>query len=116
VTDYQAMADRVSRLSISESSPDGAITVTVSANGVLTGLSFTPEPELADEIMECVRRAQARIPNLLREAIFDTIGGQDPATHLLLDEARRRFPSPDPAPEQRKPSDDWSERDVMEDV
>lgn len=115
---YQQLADRVSQLSISERSPDGDVEVTVSANGVLTNLVFHPEPELAEEIMDCVKRAQSRIPELLRQAMFETVGTGDPSAHLLLDEARKRFPDPEPAvPKQtRDPAEDWAERDVMEDM
>jgi hypothetical protein len=98
---YEQLADRVSGLSITERSPDGALEVTVSANGMLTNLVFHPEPGLAEEIMYCVRRAQARIPDLLRQAMFDTIGSEDPSAHLLLEDARRRFPEPEPEPQAR---------------
>jgi hypothetical protein len=52
-------------------------------------------PAIAAQIMECVRRAQARIPDLLGQAMFETVGANDPSTHLLLDEARRRFGEPE---------------------
>jgi hypothetical protein len=103
---YEHLADRVSRLSITERSADGALEVTVSANGMLTNLVFHPEPQLAEEIMECVRRAQSRIPDLLRQAMFDTIGTEDPSAHLLLDDARRRFPELEPEPPARATVDE----------
>ncbi|MFL6144413.1 MAG: YbaB/EbfC family nucleoid-associated protein [Labedaea sp.] len=125
---YRLLQERLAQLSITESSGDGAVKVTVSAGGQLTGLvlreRWRPEPldAIADEVMACVRRAQARIPELLRQAMFDTVGDQDPNTHLLLDDARRRFPEQEPKePRQsRAPrhdgGDDWAEREVLEDV
>jgi DNA-binding protein YbaB len=133
---YQALQERLSRLSITESSGDGAVKVTVSASGQLTDLVLRerwhpdPLPAIAAEIMDCLRRAQARIPDLLRQAMVDTVGLQDPSAHLLVDEARRRFPEPvaemreSHAPEPRRPvresdaenEDDWDERAVMEDL
>jgi DNA-binding protein YbaB len=146
---WEELNERVARLSITEKSGDGTVKVTVSASGLLTDLvlkdRWNPQPpeEVAAQIMECVRRAQARIPDLLRQAMFDTVGTQDPSTHLVLAEARRRFPEPPPRevprsgpdeiaigpdrpaepaapprPRTSQPRDDedWDERAVMEDI
>jgi hypothetical protein len=142
---YTRLAEHVARLSITETSPDGTVSVTVSANGVLTDLALreqggrAPLPVIADEIMDCLRRAQARIPDLLRQAMSDIVGDGEPS--LLVDEAARRFPPPPPreapqwqpeeirivaerAPEpavrrprrpQPREEDDWDERPVMRD-
>jgi hypothetical protein len=105
---YRRLHERVARISITESSRDGTVEVTVSTTGVITDLVLRERrrptflPEVAAQIMECVRRAQARIPDLLREAVFDTIGRDDPSTHLLLADARQRFPEP---PSARDPHD-----------
>lgn len=98
---YRALQERVEGLSITEASGDGLVEVTVSAGGQLVGLVLRdrweppPMPVIAAQVMECVRRAQARIPDLLRRAMFETVGASDPSTHLLLDEARRRFGEPE---------------------
>ncbi|HEV8558651.1 MAG TPA: YbaB/EbfC family nucleoid-associated protein [Actinophytocola sp.] len=98
---YRALQERVEGLAITEASGDGLVEVTVSASGQLTGLVLRdrweppPMPAIAAQIMECVRRAQARIPDLLGQAMFETVGATDPSTHLLLDEARRRFGEPE---------------------
>ncbi|HET9143019.1 YbaB/EbfC family nucleoid-associated protein [Actinophytocola sp.] len=127
---YRDLTTRLASLSITESSGDGAVKVTVSATGLLTDLvlrdRWHPEPlaDVAAEIMACLRRAQARIPDLLRDTMFDVVGPDDPGTHLLLQDARERFPEP---PEQqprkartperdRDTTGDWDERDVLEDV
>lgn len=55
-------------------------------------------PEVAAQVMDCVRRAQARIPDLLRQTMTEVVGTADPNTHLLVDDARRRFPEPPPPP------------------
>ena len=127
---YQELTERLSQLSITEASGDGAVKVTISANGLLTGLvlreRWNPEPleDIAEEIMDCLRRAQSRIPELLRRTMFEIVGTQDPSTHLLLDDARQRFPEqPEREPRQartperaRDTTGDWDEREVMEDV
>src|SRR4051794_3316580 len=121
---YQELTERLAQLSITESSGDGAVKVTISANGLLTDLALRerwhPEPlaDLAGEVMDCLRRAQARIPELLRRTMFEVVGPQDPSVLLLLDDARQRFPEqPDRAvrqsraPERERDSTgDWGER------
>lgn len=133
--DWDGVRDRISRLSVTEASRDGTVRVTVSAGGVLTDLVLRerwhqPQPlsTVAAEVMECLGRAQARIPDLLREAMFDAVGPDDPAVHLVVADARKRFPEPAPTdghdtPKAAKPkpaarSDDgWEEdRTVLEDV
>jgi DNA-binding protein YbaB len=145
---FQELSQRVSQLRITEKSRDGMIRVTVSANGLLTDLVLkdrwhpVPASEIAAEIMDCVRRAQARIPDLLHQTMHDTVGTQDPTVPVLLDDARRRFPEPPPGhtrpwdematrqepkstpavptPRQRatEPTDDddWDEREVIKDI
>jgi YbaB/EbfC DNA-binding family len=105
---HRELHERLSRLSISETSRDGAVRVTVSSTGLLTGLALA-EParpatlaDLAAQVMDCVRRAQARIPDLLRQAMSESVGTGDATSDLLVDEARQRFPEPPtPKPEQR---------------
>ena len=107
---YQQLQERLSQLSITESSRDGTVKVTVSAGGQLIDLVLRerwhpdPLPDIAAEIMDCLRRAQARIPELLRQAMFETVGPQDPSAHLLVAEAKRRFP--EPVEETRQPDRD----------
>lgn len=124
---YGLLRERATELSITESSGDGTIRVTVSASGLLTDLVLrerwnpVPLPELATEIMDCLQRAQARIPELLRQAVVDTVGPNDPAAQLLLDDARRRFgdqaPDDGPRPGQEVTDrEDWAEREVLEDL
>lgn len=103
---YQELRERLAQLSISQTSPDGSVRVTVSASGLLTDLALA-EParpatlaDLATQVLDCVHRAQARIPDLLRQAMSESVGAADSNSELLVDEARQRFPEP-PSPEQR---------------
>ncbi|QFZ21043.1 YbaB/EbfC family nucleoid-associated protein [Saccharothrix syringae] len=99
---HQELDQRLAGLSITESSRDGSVRVTVSAGGLLTGLVLAEPagpvsgPRLAAEIMDCVRRAQAKIPDLLQQVLAESVGTDDPDTHLLVADARRRFPEPPP--------------------
>jgi hypothetical protein len=129
---WDELNDRIARLSVTESSRDGMVRVTVSTSGVLTGLVLherrdQPQPlgAVAAQVMECLARAQARIPDLLGQAMFETVGPNDPAARLVAADARKRFPEPAPRSEcqlraPRKPrspervDDDWDGRTVME--
>lgn len=119
---WDELNDRIARLSVTESSRDGTVRVTVSASGVLTGLVLR-EGAVAAQVMECLARAQARIPDLLGRALFETIGPNDPAAELVVADARKRFPEPAPRAEwqPRRPrvpdrvDDDWDGQSVMED-
>ena len=119
---WDELNDRIARLSITESSRDGTVRVTVAASGVLTGLVLR-EGAVAAQVMECLARAQARIPDLLGRALFEAIGPGDPAAELVVADARKRFPEPAPPAgwQPRRPrvpervDDDWDGQSVMED-
>ncbi|MCE7008313.1 YbaB/EbfC family nucleoid-associated protein [Kibdelosporangium philippinense] len=107
---YRQMSERVSQILVTSTSPDGSVRVTVSASGVLTDLRL-PSDTLAAQIVACIRDAQARIPDLMRTAMLETVGPQDPNMHLVLASAKERF-----APVARVDKDDWDERPVLEDI
>ncbi|WP_112263937.1 YbaB/EbfC family nucleoid-associated protein [Lentzea terrae] len=119
---WDELNDRIARLSVTESSRDGTVRVTVAASGVLTGLVLR-DGAVAAQVMECLARAQARIPDLLGRALFETVGPNDPAAELVVADARKRFPEPAPRAawqprRQRVPDrvdDDWDGQSVMED-
>lgn len=105
---YQAMAARVEGMSVTERSADGRIELTVNAKGLLTDLRIAEEAsgqrmsEVSAQILRTLRLAQSRIPELLQEAMVDTVGLGDAAAERVFDEARKTFPEPpeDEVPEQ----------------
>jgi DNA-binding protein YbaB len=109
---YGALSERLARTSATETSRDGVVRVTVSADGSLTELVLAeprqplPMHDLAAQIMGCVQRARARIPDLIAQAMADTVG-HDESTDLVLADARTRFP---PAPAEP------AMRDVVEEM
>ena len=111
---WHELNDRIARMSVTESSRDGTVQVTVSTTGVLTGLVLKerwqqplPASAVAAQIMECLARAQARIPNLLGQAMFETIGPNVPAAELVVADARKRFPEPPPQAERQPQRAEW---------
>ncbi|WP_434444725.1 YbaB/EbfC family nucleoid-associated protein [Lentzea sp. E54] len=130
---YQRLRERAEQISVTEVSRDGTVRLTVSATGVLTDLRLVdrkqPFDELSAQIMSTLRRAQARIPDLVRDAAAANLGETDANTHLLVAAARERFPEPPldhrpasrqlPPPDQRQgppADDDWDESPAVFDV
>jgi DNA-binding protein YbaB len=104
---FAQMQDQVEQISITESVADGAVSVTVGANGLPTDVTMTegvrgmaPE-EIASGVMAAMRRAQARYPARLAEILAETVG-DDPAANHILATAERSFPT---LPEDDEPVD-----------
>lgn len=97
---YQAMAERVEGISVTERSADRNIEVTINSKGLLTDLSISEAAqgkrmgEVSALIMRTVQAAQARIPELLREAMAETVGTQDQTVNKVFEDASKTFPEP----------------------
>lgn len=115
---YGELSDRLARASITETSRDGGVRVTVDADGSVADLVLDDRvwpssmPELAEQIMGCLRRARARIPDLLAQTMAETVGTQDESAALLMADARRKFPPPPPEPVDRNGGWDVDERRI----
>ncbi|MER7112876.1 YbaB/EbfC family nucleoid-associated protein [Saccharomonospora azurea] len=109
---YQAMAARVQEISVTERSPDNTVEVTINSKGLLTGLTISDSAqnkrmgELSVQIMRTVQAAQARIPELLQQAMADTVGTEDQTAAKVFDEARKTFPEPPEDTETPAPEND----------
>lgn len=104
---YRALASRLDAESITESAADKTVRVTVSVRGMLTDLTLTETAgakgmaELSALIMRTIRLAQARIPELLKQTLAETVGTDGQTASRLLAEASQQFPTvaSDPVPE-----------------
>src|SRR3954452_276577 len=82
---YQAMRAQVGQVSVTESSKDGTVTVTVDSAGNVTDLRITDAvkemsgSQAASAVLLTLRKAQSRLPEKLAEVMTDTIG-DDPQT------------------------------------
>jgi DNA-binding protein YbaB len=108
---YQSAQERTERLRLTATSGDGAVRVTVGADGGVTDLVFSnkarsfPLEELSAQILSTMRRAQAGIASRVSEVMTEQLGDEDPQTRsLLLDNLRTRFPDPDADPDEELPS------------
>ncbi|MEU4666929.1 YbaB/EbfC family nucleoid-associated protein [Amycolatopsis sp. NPDC023774] len=98
---YQAMADRMQGQTVTERTKDGSVTVTVDAKGLLKNLVISESAggkrmaEVSAQVMQLVQKAQARIPELLRQVASETLGS-DATGDKLVEDAKSTFPAPPP--------------------
>ncbi|WP_284749082.1 YbaB/EbfC family nucleoid-associated protein [Amycolatopsis sp. RTGN1] len=118
---YQALADRMQGQSVTERSKDGTVQVTVDSRGLLKNLVIAETAagkrmaEVSAQVMQLVQRAQARIPELLQQAMTETTGTGDQAAVEIVREAQSTFPEPPPEPEPAFPEPDRVRRFLPED-
>lgn len=112
---YQNMQAEVERISITESAADGAVRVTVGANGIPSNVEMTDRvsrmrpDEIAAAVMQAMTKAQSRYPAELARIMGETVGDTAAAQHILAT-ARASFPAPEePPPPPRTRGDDDDE-------
>ncbi|MEV6645800.1 YbaB/EbfC family nucleoid-associated protein [Amycolatopsis sp. NPDC051371] len=99
---YQAAQEQTERLRSTAKSGDGAVSVTVGADGTITDLTFGskvqsfPLDELSRTILTTMRRAQSGIAERVAGVMAEQLGDEDRETRAeLLDTLRGRYPGPD---------------------
>ncbi|WP_199198944.1 YbaB/EbfC family nucleoid-associated protein [Amycolatopsis sp. CA-128772] len=101
---YQALADRMQGQTVTERSKDGTVQVTIDSRGLLKNLVIAETAagkrmaEVSAQVMQLVQRAQARIPELLQQAMIETTGTGDQAAAEIVREAQSTFPEPPAEP------------------
>lgn len=119
---FGQMQQQIEQIVVTESSRDGAIQVTVNSSGMLQSLQLEesagsrPMAKLGAEIMRTVQLAQSKVPELVQQAVNDTVGMADPAAAHMVSESRRFFPEPPEDEEEPSRTSGLQEMDVpMED-
>jgi hypothetical protein len=97
-----ALADRVATLTASATGADGAIRVTVASSGIPVELGIDERvrltgAELAAEILQVMRRAQAGLAERVAEAVEETVGEDSETGRAVLESLAQRFPAQPPA-------------------
>lgn len=94
---YRAMRAATDTIRVTESTSDGAVSVTVDATGQLVDVTTSaavgrrkPE-EIGPLVLACVRRAQGRLAERVGESMRLTLGA-DPVTDRIVEGYRQRFP------------------------
>ncbi|MBV8994332.1 MAG: YbaB/EbfC family nucleoid-associated protein [Pseudonocardiales bacterium] len=91
------MRAQVEQIQAAATSPDGAVRVTVDSHGLLTDLAFTDmiremrPPELAAQVMACLRCAQQQLAPKVRETMQATVGGERQLVDNVVSSYRERF-------------------------
>jgi DNA-binding protein YbaB len=94
---FRAMRTHVEQVQVTDSSRDGAVRVTVDSRGALTDLAFSDRiremspPELAAQVLRCLRRAQQQLAPLVQDAMQATVGGEEPLVGNVVSGYRERF-------------------------
>lgn len=103
---YQVMQAEVARVSVTESSRDDVVRVTVDATGAVTDLVISDKSrdlsgaELSGMVLTTMRRAQSRITEHVAEVMTRTVGDDEQTVATVVDSYRQRFPEPEPDPER----------------
>jgi DNA-binding protein YbaB len=103
---YQQLSTDVERVSVSETTPDGLITVTVNSAGLVTDLRITeratgmPGPRVASGVLWAMRRAQSRIAAQVADVMRSTIGEDTAMVDAVVNRYQNTFPAP---PEPNRP-------------
>ncbi|WP_233158257.1 YbaB/EbfC family nucleoid-associated protein [Actinokineospora bangkokensis] len=99
---YQQMQAEVAAVSVTESSRDGVVRVTVDATGAVTDLDIGDRhaelsgAELSREVLTTMRRAQSRITGSVAEVMERTVGDDPQTVAAVVGSYRERFPEPEP--------------------
>ena len=104
---YQQLSVDVQRVTVSETTPDGLITVTVNSSGLVTDVRITeratgmPGPRIASGVMWAMRRAQSRIAGQVAEIMQATVGEDTGMMDAVMNNYAEQFPAP---PEPTRPA------------
>lgn len=102
---YQEMQTQVAEVTVTESSRDDVVRVTVGSSGLVTDLRISDRSremsgaELADLVLTTMRRAQSKITGMVADVMQRTIGDDPAAMASVVESYQRRFPEPEPEPE-----------------
>ncbi|HEV7829873.1 MAG TPA: YbaB/EbfC family nucleoid-associated protein [Pseudonocardiaceae bacterium] len=94
---FHTMRAQIEQIQATEVSADGAVRVTVDSTGALTDLALNEKirdlspPEVAAQVMACLRRAQQQLAPRVHDAMQATIGSEDGLVERVMSGYRERF-------------------------
>lgn len=108
----ESAQEQIQSASATVASPDGAVTVTVSASGALTDVRFGPRAyerppqQLAALVMQMCGKAQQQVSAKVMTA-FGGLVGENSAAMDMLTQFLPADPDAEEEPEQNGPVDEW---------
>jgi DNA-binding protein YbaB len=96
-SDTQLMSDRLQELRLTATDPEGLVTVTVDASGVLLDLTLDAKlrgrdpADLARTILDTVSTARRGTAERAEQIIADTVGTESPAARALAERVGRQL-------------------------
>jgi|SRR5690606_15657467 len=96
---YGELQSKLDATSVTRTSPDGTVRVTVDSKGVPTELTITergqgaPVRELSAALMATMRQAQAQLRDTVAALTAETVGDDGPGTDIVAG-YREQFPDP----------------------
>jgi DNA-binding protein YbaB len=102
---YQTMQAQVAQVTVTESSRDDIVQVTVESSGQVTDLRISdrsqdmPGAELAALVLATMRRAQSKITDRVADVMERTVGDDPETVASVVRSYRQRFPEPESEPE-----------------
>jgi DNA-binding protein YbaB len=100
----ERVRDGLAAVRVTERSSDGRVAVTVNSTGNLVDLRLAPHdkagPELAQDILRTLRRAQSRLADAVQDGLGEAAGPETLAE--LTRQYRAAYPAVDPAEPRRR--------------
>ncbi|WP_280462346.1 YbaB/EbfC family nucleoid-associated protein [Nocardia carnea] len=100
---FQVLQGRLAQLSVTETTGDNSVRVTVDSNGVPTDIRFTDgirrrsPAALSTEVMACLSRARAALGREVTAAVHEVVG-DDPIGATVIEQFAGRLAGPATAP------------------
>ncbi|MEU1983994.1 YbaB/EbfC family nucleoid-associated protein [Nocardia sp. NPDC019395] len=122
---FQVLQGRLAQLSVTETSADNSVRVTIDSNGVPTDIRFTDgirrknPAALSAEVMSCLSRARGTLVGQVTATVHDVVG-DDPIGANIIEQFGGRLADSAPAPggvpapasaDRRAPEPSWSQPD-----
>ncbi|GGP52457.1 YbaB/EbfC family nucleoid-associated protein [Saccharothrix coeruleofusca] len=97
---YQALQRRLSGLAITERGLNGGVEVTVGQSGLVTAMHASDAlqvrpSQLVEELMSCMRRAQARLADQVEAVMREEVGDDPESVAAVSESFHRAFPRPE---------------------
>jgi DNA-binding protein YbaB len=102
---YRVLQERLAALTITERALNGAVQVTVGQSGLVSAMSVSDDlhgmrpSQIAQELMLCMKRAQAQLASHVEEIMRSTVGDDQESVKAVVDSFNAAFPQQEAEPD-----------------